>query len=215
MIDHYGANGISEFKNWTIFGDPSMQMRTATPTELTAMYADHVDPAAGLFEVTVAPGSMAALSKDGVLFGSAIADETGYAVIAFDPVALGALTEVTLTTTGFNRIPAVAVLPVFTTSTGVGEIAGGVRIAQNTPNPFERSTEISLVLDRDGAVQLEVYDVAGRKVRTLQDGVLAAGSHSLVWDGAADDGSRATAGTYFYRLSTADGVETRRMVLLR
>ncbi len=215
MMDRYGSNGVSEFKNWTIFGDPSVQMRTATPTDIAATYADHVDPAVGMFEVTTEPRAMVAISHEAVLYGSAIADEAGLAVIAFDPVELGALSEITLTTTGFNHIPNVALLPVFTTSTAVGEISGGVLVGQNQPNPFDRSTEISLVLSRDDAVRLEIYDVAGRKIRTVHDGVLAAGSHALVWDGATDGGNRATAGTYFYRLSSADGVETRRMVLLR
>jgi hypothetical protein len=190
-------------------------MRTATPTEFALSHADHVDPVTGVFEVTAEAGAVAAISNLGVLFGSAIADEAGLALIAFDPEVVGALQEVTLTVTGFNKVPSVALLPVQTTSTSVLATVDGVRIGQNRPNPFERSTGIELSLDRDNRVRLEIYDVAGRKVRTLQDGVMAAGSHQLVWDGSTDAGRSATAGTYFYRLVTENGSETRRMVRLQ
>jgi hypothetical protein len=214
MIDHYGANGITEFKNWHIFGDPSLQMRTSTPEELTATHADHVDAAAGTFQVTTAPEAMVALSHQGALLGSTFADVSGLAIVTFDPVQVGALQEVTLTVTGFNRIPEVETVPVQAGATAVAE-GSRLVVGQNWPNPFAHSTGISLMVHREGSVQLEIFDVAGRKIRTLDAGVLPAGSHNLVWDGTTDEGRPATAGTYFYR-ALAPGVnETRRMVRLR
>lgn len=215
MIDRYGTYGVTEFKNWTLFGDPSLEMRTAVPTALVVSRGDHVDPTTAVFEVTTEPGATAALSDHAVLLGSAIADGAGLAVIPFDPEIVGALASVTLTVTGFNRIPDVESLAVQAGATAAPAVAGGIHVAQNEPNPFVRTTSISLALDRESKVRVEIFDVAGRLVRTLEDGVLAAGSHRLTWDGRTDLGSEAASGTYFYRLVTPDRTETRRMVRLR
>jgi flagellar hook assembly protein FlgD len=63
-------------------------------------------------------------------------------------------------------------------------------------------------------VNLTIFDIAGRKVRTLVDGNLAAGYHQRAWDGKGMDGSQARAGVYFYRLTTERGSLGRRMILL-
>lgn len=86
---------------------------------------------------------------------------------------------------------------------------------QNHPNPFNPSTEIRFGVPRGGPVRLVVYDVAGRRVRTLVEGVLAAGEHRAVWRGRDDAGSPVASGIYLYRLTTADDLRTRRMVLLK
>ena len=103
MIDEYGYNGISEFKNWTIFGDPSLRVRTATPMDLTVEYEDTIDPDATTYGLTVpgVEGALCGLSKDGIYLGSAFTNASGYAEI---PV-VGTLPEetVTLTVTHFNR----------------------------------------------------------------------------------------------------------------
>lgn len=215
MIDHYGSNGITEFKNWTIFGDPSLQMRTATPTALAATHNATLDPETGVFEVTTEPGATAAISDTFALLGSAVANVSGLAAISFDSEVVGALDQVTLTVTGFNRIPTVETIEVQAGATSAPEIARGIHVGQNEPNPFERSTDISLVLDRESAAKVEIFDVTGRKIRTLDGGVLAAGTHRLVWDGTNESGTPAAAGTYFYRLPSSKDGESRRMVLLR
>jgi hypothetical protein len=215
MIDRYGANGVTEFKNWTIFGDPSLQMRTAQPTAIAATHAGYVDAQAGTFEVVTDPGALVALSDAGLFLGSAFANGAGLATVPFDTGLMQSRTSVALTVTGFNRVPSVETVPVQTSAVGVAEIAGGIRVPQNQPNPFGRSTDISFALDREQRVQVEIFDVSGRKIRTLADGVLAAGPHEIVWDGTTDTGRAVASGTYYYRLVTAEQSQTRRMVRLR
>lgn len=94
-------------------------------------------------------------------------------------------------------------------------LAAGTRLEQNRPNPFGSGTEIAFTLAREGEVTLTVHDLAGRVVRTLAGGALAAGAHRLRWDGGGDDGRPAGPGVYFCRLATPDGVTARRMVMLR
>ncbi|MBE0566707.1 MAG: hypothetical protein IH621_12145 [Krumholzibacteria bacterium] len=89
-------------------------------------------------------------------------------------------------------------------------------LAQNVPNPFNPRTVIGFSLDRPGPVRLRVYDVAGRLVRTLHDGgLLAAGSHQVVWDGSHDTGQPAAAGVYYYRLEAGGRTASLRLTLLK
>ncbi|MBZ0267132.1 hypothetical protein K8I85_03180, partial [bacterium] len=199
MIDHYGNNGINEFKNWTVFGDPSLRVRTATPTALAVSHAGSVTASNGLFEVTTAPFAMVGLSESNQFLASTFADAAGYAAVTFDPADLAGLSEVTLTVTGFNRIPDVGTVPVVTGGTAAPVVAAGGGILAS-PNPFSASTSISFALVNDSAVQLDVYDVGGRHVASVSNTVLPAGSHRLTWNGTNDAGFRVPSGSYFYRL---------------
>lgn len=88
-------------------------------------------------------------------------------------------------------------------------------LAQNVPNPFNPATEIPFQLERPGHVLLVVFNSSGKVVRTLVDEERAAGAQVVAWDGTTDAGDKAPSGTYFYRLTTDDTVELRRMTLLR
>jgi hypothetical protein len=88
-------------------------------------------------------------------------------------------------------------------------------LEQNYPNPFNPVTTIRFALAREGRVSLVVYDVAGRRIRTLVDRSLPAGAHSVEWDGLGDAGAEVQSGVYLYRLRTAAGTETKKAILLR
>jgi hypothetical protein len=85
----------------------------------------------------------------------------------------------------------------------------------NRPNPFHPTTEIPFTVERAGHVTLAVYDVAGRRVRTLVDRTMEPGRHSVTWNGIDDNGRMAASGVYFYRLKTGRFSATRKLVLLR
>ena len=84
----------------------------------------------------------------------------------------------------------------------------------NAPNPFNPETVIRFDLPRDSGVQLEIYDVLGRKVRTLIQKDLPAGVHQAVWAGRDGRGRQVGSGVYFYRLKAGAYIQTRRMILL-
>jgi hypothetical protein len=87
---------------------------------------------------------------------------------------------------------------------------------QNVPNPFNPTTQIRYdVPPSRGAVQLRIYDVSGRLVRTLVDGIEPAGRQSTTWDGRDDRGRRVATGVYFYRFDAAGFSETRKMVVVK
>ncbi len=72
---------------------------------------------------------------------------------------------------------------------------------QNTPNPFNPLTTIRFSVARSGATNLSVYDVYGRRVRTLVDGLSDAGYQSAVWNGTDSRGRPVASGVYLYRLT--------------
>jgi hypothetical protein len=211
MIDRYGANGVSEFKNWTIFGDPALRVRTATPTPLAVSHGGSVDPDGSLFEVWTEPEALAALSHAGTWIGAAFADSAGLAAIAYDPAAIAGLDSLTLTVTAFNAVPNVSTVPVASPLTGAAVRPEGVEL-RGRPNPFARATRIGFALPREQEVSLEIFDVAGRRVRTLASGLLAEGTHTFAWDGRDERGRPLPAGSYFCRLRVGDRVESARIV---
>jgi hypothetical protein len=88
-------------------------------------------------------------------------------------------------------------------------------LAQNYPNPFNPATTIGFALAISGHTKISVYNVLGQNVRTLVDGHLEAGRHSVVWDGKDDGGRAVASGIYLYRIETIEYIETRKMLLLK
>lgn len=86
---------------------------------------------------------------------------------------------------------------------------------QNMPNPFNPQTRIRFDLENGGEVSLVIYDVLGRKLRTLAVGVHTAGSHIVVWDGKDDSGRTVGSGQYYYSLRAGNVQETKKLMLLR
>jgi hypothetical protein len=87
-------------------------------------------------------------------------------------------------------------------------------LSQNAPNPFVRATGISYTLPAECSVLLEVYNVAGRVVRTLVDGRQPAGEWTIAWDGMDDHAKPVSSGVYFYSLKAAGSTVAKRMVLI-
>ncbi|MFH1008054.1 MAG: FlgD immunoglobulin-like domain containing protein [Candidatus Latescibacterota bacterium] len=98
-------------------------------------------------------------------------------------------------------------------------------LSQNTPNPFNPSATIFFSIpgspsaphSAERTVTLVIYSLLGQQMRTLVNGVLDRGKHSILWDGRDDSGREVSSGVYLYRL-TVDGergTETKKMVLVR
>jgi hypothetical protein len=85
-------------------------------------------------------------------------------------------------------------------------------LRQNSPNPWQGSTAIRFSLPRAEEARLVVFDVQGRIVRHLTNGMRPAGPQVATWDGRDDGGGIAPTGMYFYRLETAESTEVRKLV---
>lgn len=90
-----------------------------------------------------------------------------------------------------------------------------LHLAQNHPNPFNPSTQFQYVIAGAGHVRIDVFDMAGRRVRTLVDEARAAGTHTAVWDGLDDAGNRAPSGTYFCRMTSGGETTSRKMTMIK
>jgi hypothetical protein len=97
-------------------------------------------------------------------------------------------------------------------------VPDGITLEQNYPNPFNPATVVQFSVYREARVRLAVYDLTGREVAVLVDGVVQPGVHAARWDA-----SGMASGVYFYRLSAGTGPDmqaggetrTRRMTLVR
>jgi hypothetical protein len=103
------------------------------------------------------------------------------------------------------------------TSVPLPSPSGPLRLEAARPNPFRLGDKVTLAftLPSTGPASVRVFDVAGRRVATLLDATLGAGSHRTTWDGRDDDGAPAPSGVYFVALRTRDGEASRRTLLVR
>ncbi len=106
--------------------------------------------------------------------------------------------------------------------TGIEEESGsdatpapGAALGPAEPNPFNPRTAIPFHLGRAGRVQLAIYDRRGARIRTLVDGMRAAGDHRAVWDGRADSGNRVASGVYIVRLRSAGTTTEQKLILAK
>ncbi len=93
-------------------------------------------------------------------------------------------------------------------------------LGQNYPNPFNPSTQIKYQLPVEAQVRLTIYNMLGRRVRTLMDEEKPAGFYTVQWDGVNDRGVQAASGLYFYRIASKgvageSFVVTKKMLLLK
>jgi endonuclease I len=104
-----------------------------------------------------------------------------------------------------------------TSAVAVGDAPqAALALRPNVPNPFRQATTIRFDLPTRAPVELQILDVAGRRVRTLMSGtVLEPGHHEAVWDGRGVGGRLEPAGLYFCRLTAGPFTDTRRMVRVR
>ena len=89
------------------------------------------------------------------------------------------------------------------------------RLLAPVPNPFNPKTALSFDLAADGQVSLRVYGVDGRLLRVLVDEPLAAGPHSLFWDGRNGAGVELASGIYFIQMRAPGFAAVRKAVLVR
>ena len=88
-------------------------------------------------------------------------------------------------------------------------------LSQNHPNPFNPTTTIEYSLPARSHVTITVYNLLGRRVKTLFDGEKTYGPHSVIWDGTDNNGKTVGTGIYFYQIKTDEAVESKKMLLLK
>jgi hypothetical protein len=86
---------------------------------------------------------------------------------------------------------------------------------QNYPNPFNGSTNISYYLPSSSVVRLSVFNILGQEIRVLKSGLQNQGGHFATWNGKDSNGIQSPSGIYFYRITTDNFSDTKKLVILR
>lgn len=107
--------------------------------------------------------------------------------------------------------------PIYLVGVDEGDLvpSAGFTVMNPYPNPFNPSTSVRLYIPAGGDLELGVYDVSGRRVRTLHTGSIGTGWHTLVWDGQDDAGRGQASGLYFMRATSAGQSTIRKMTLVK
>jgi len=94
---------------------------------------------------------------------------------------------------------------------GVNEFVNGIRFSQNTPNPFSKNTAINYELENTADITINVYDVTGKKVASLNEGEQTAGKHIVKFNAES-----LSAGVYYYSLKVGNNVtSSKKMVIVK
>lgn len=101
------------------------------------------------------------------------------------------------------------------TGTGDTPLRGDRLAVKAMPNPFNPTTTVVFEMPSRADVTLDIFDARGRHVRALHSGSLAAGTHSRVWDGRADDGRTVASGVYFASVRGGGFASAVRLVLVK
>ena len=226
IINNHGGIGLSNARMYLWFGDPGMDIYTFDqPDEPEFLLCDA--------PYSVAAGSQTiqiTVTADGVpLAGATVALSDGVEGVTDMTFYEEGLTNgsgqisfmVTVPPTGTLLVGAykhdyVPDTDVIYIGVGIAEdhgapLLGDLSLGLPVPNPVTISTAIDFSLPTAGQVELAVYDVSGRKVETILDGVIVAGVHSVNWQ----PGTQIANGVYFIRLSTESGVITRQAMVVR
>jgi len=105
--------------------------------------------------------------------------------------------------------------PILTGLEGGPNLSTAFKLYQNYPNPFNPSTTIEYDLTTNIEVDITIFDIQGRSVRTLVSQKQSSGSHKITWDGQNGFGESVSSGVYFYRLKIGNKSSTRKMLLIR
>lgn len=161
-----------------------------------------------------------ALDQD---FSMLIVSEVGLDTTAFEVSELTSMTQYFWRVRGSNGIGVSdwTVERRFNTANNVAndEVANeyGFSLNDNYPNPFSGSTTIvfNISAQEAGTIDLSVYNMLGRKIKTLVEGVYPPGAHQVVWDGVNRVGISVKSGLYIYRLVHGESVIQKKMMLIR
>ena len=88
-------------------------------------------------------------------------------------------------------------------------------LSSNYPNPFNPETTIKFSLSEEQEIIINVYNIAGQKVKQLISQQLSEGQHSIIWNGTDSNSKSVSSGVYFYKLKTGNFEQTKKMILMK
>ncbi|HOY31459.1 MAG TPA: T9SS type A sorting domain-containing protein [Bacteroidales bacterium] len=152
-----------------------------------------------------------------VHYGCIDANSTGSLKLIFDSHSLLPDTYNCLVHLTYNFADSVSVPVTF-------QVVNTSRVDENTtlrfnlqasPNPFTHQTTISFILDQPSAISLSIFDLNGKKIKTLASGDFSAGIHKIIWDGTGENHQNTPSGIYYYRFIGEDAAISQRIILMK
>jgi FlgD Ig-like domain len=176
--------------------------RTGDDTDIFAQRLD----ALGVPQWTV-DGLAICTAVESQAYPAIAADGSGGAVVAWEDERLGP---------GIKDIYALRLGPDGPIPTGIRDWPRStLALSPSFPNPFSRSTAMVLTVSAESNVEIDVFDVSGRRVRSLSLHSQGAEQREIEFDGLDDEGRMLPSGVYFCRVTTGSGMVTRKMVITR
>jgi hypothetical protein len=229
MVDYPGMRWCHY--NLNLFGDPALRLWTQTPAslEMTGMSGMSGNSEEVVLRVlsngAPLPGAKVTLfSQELDIQISGTSNISGQATLSTSPLREGLYT-LTIHRKNFVTHRSEHIVregggpgdePADEDAQPRGSVPGLLSLGPNVPNPFNPSTTIQFELPFEGAVDLIIYDVEGRRVRTLLSAShLGAGHHCVIWDGRDHQGQEMGSGVYFSLLSSGDVSDTGKMLMLK
>jgi hypothetical protein len=196
-----------------------LPIRRGHPATLMATLSDAEMGGNGVAAAEYSIGTHAAPAGGGTAMSGAFGGATvqASAALATDNVLTGSMTfwlRGRDTAGNWGTATALTVPSSGSTTLAVGDAVAVDFLANPSPNPLRGLSSIRFGLARAGEVRLELFDVSGRRVQTLIDGVLAPGPHVASWNGQNQRGDRVGNGVYFVRLTTPSKLFHARVVVL-
>jgi len=115
----------------------------------------------------------------------------------------------------YESIPGVFYIVETMSNSDTNILPGEFQLAQNYPNPFNPFTTLLYELSENSHVKITIYDMLGRKVKTLINKTQDAGSRTIIWNATNDYGEPVSAGIYLYQIKAGEHLQTKKMVLLK
>jgi hypothetical protein len=214
LYNVYGTDPYVEYhyKIYCVLGDPSIHIWKDFPSPVVLEYETNnniVDISVYRETINTPLDSVQVTITGPTFFSSNYTDESGMTSIE---IPLFSSEELQLTVRGRTVIPHTET---FINDIGIQTIENTVSVLkQNVPNPFTKNTQISYIISRFENVILNIYDIRGQLIRTLQNGHQSPGEYSVEWDGINNNGIGASPGIYYYTLETETFKESKKMLKL-
>ena len=95
------------------------------------------------------------------------------------------------------------------------QLPTNVVLHENSPNPFNPTTQIKFGLPNMQKVEIDVYSITGQKIKTLVNSTMSAGYHTINWSATDDNGVKVSSGIYIYQLRCGNEVFTKKMIFAK
>jgi hypothetical protein len=207
MNDAYGSSGMDMTDTWTIFGDPSVMVRTDVPVPMTVTHV--ATEFVGVTQLVVncnTNGALICVSLNGTILGTGFAN-AGSVTITFPAVSSACTLDVT--GTAYNKIPYMGTVQIG--ATGVADVSGNISTMSMYPNPAVSYSVLNYTLTSAENVSVYLYDALGREVMNIaNEKITSPGTYSAKINTASLD-----QGIYFCTVKTGQSTLTKKLVVTK